>query len=157
MLCPCGRPSSYEGCCERFIRGWEPAPTAEDLMRSRFTAYALGEVDYLLETHHPDHRPDRSEIASWAKRARFTALDVLKTEAGAAGDAKGVVEFIAYFEEDGVKREHHERSRFERLDDRWYYVDASAPMTRARPAVGRNDPCPCGSGKKYKKCCGASL
>ena len=123
-------------------------------MRSRFTAYALGNVDYLLATHDPKQPADRASVEAWARRAKFTALEVRATEGGGPEDQTGVVEFVAHFEEDGRAREHHERSRFARIDGRWHYLDGRAPALK-KPKVGRNDPCPCGSGKKHKKCCGA--
>ncbi len=152
-LCPCGRPLPLEACCGRYLRGWEQPETAEALMRARYTAYALAEVDYLLETHDPDHTPDRGEVLDWARRARFTSLVIEEVVAGAPDDDTGVVQFAASFEENGVLQQHRERSRFGKRDGRWYYLDG-APPTARRTRVGRNDPCPCGSGKKYKKCCG---
>jgi SEC-C motif-containing protein len=123
-------------------------------MRSRYSAYALGEIDYLVATHDPKQPPDRDAIARWAKSARFSELEIVEVEAGGPDDDVGVVEFRAKFSENGVEQEHRERSRFARIDGRWFYVDGAAPKKRI-PKPGRNDPCPCGSGKKYKKCCGA--
>jgi SEC-C motif-containing protein len=130
MLCPCGRPAALEACCGRFIQGWEDPTTAEELMRSRFTAYALGEVDYLVATHDPAHLPDRAQIAAWARRARFTALDVDEVVDGGPDDDTGIVEFSADFVEEGRKQEHRERSRFKRIDGRWYYVDGTTPKKK---------------------------
>ena len=83
---------------------------------------------------------------------------MVSTEAGCEEDQQGVVEFIATFKEKGVTRRHHEKSRFEKQDGRWYFVDGELVLAKTQvnegPKVGRNDPCPCGSGKKYKKCCG---
>lgn len=137
-------------------------PTAEALMRSRYTAYALCRADYILDTHDPATRGpiDRAAVERWAREAHWRGLEVLATERGGPDDDEGVVEFRArYDNEAGQARVHHERSTFRRADGRWLYVDGSTP--RQRPATraataGRNDPCPCGSGKKYKKCCGAN-
>jgi SEC-C motif-containing protein len=93
-------------------------------MRSRYTAYALGQVDYLVSTHDPSKGPDREAIARWAREAEFTSLVIVSTRAGGPSDDSGVVEFIAQFRENGRDRQHHERSRFVRIDGRWYYVDA---------------------------------
>jgi SEC-C motif-containing protein len=120
-------------------------------MRSRYTAYARREVDYLLDTHAPRDEGRRAAILAWAERAEFVGLEVVGTEAGLAEDQTGVVEFIARTREAGTEQLHRERSRFLKQDGRWFFIDGAAP---ARPRVGRNDPCPCGSGKKYKKCCG---
>jgi SEC-C motif-containing protein len=129
-------------------------------MRARFTAYAIGAIEYLEESIHPAHRDgvDRASTKAWSDNAEWHGLDVIATEAGGPDDVKGVVEFRARFSIKGVPQEHHERATFEKKDDRWYFVDGELvrkkPVTREGPRVGRNDPCPCGSGKKYKKCCG---
>jgi SEC-C motif-containing protein len=120
-------------------------------MRSRFTAYATGEVDYLVSTEDPPG--DRAAIARWVKEARFTGLEVLSLEAGGEDDEEGVVEFRARYIEAGEERLHQERSRFRKIDGRWCFVQGARPK-KSESTPGRNDPCPCGSGKKYKKCCG---
>ena len=82
----------------------------------------------------------------------------MDTEAGGPDDQEGVVEFIARYRTGGSAHAHHERSRFRRVDGRWYFVDGQMVKptpVRAAPTVGRNAPCPCGSGKKYKRCHGA--
>ena len=130
-------------------------------MRSRYSAYVEHAVDYLGETLHPEHRADwdREATRRWAEGADWLALEVISCEAGQPGDQEGWVEFIAHFKEDGSTRKHHERSRFRNEGGRWFYVDGEIPKPETRrlegPRVGRNEPCPCGSGKKYKKCCGA--
>ncbi len=96
-------------------------------MRSRYTAYALAEVDYLLRTHAARTRPARQDIADWAAAARFTGLQVLQTHAGGTGDATGTVTFVARFVADGQVSAMAERSRFERDDGRWVYVDGEQP------------------------------
>lgn len=158
--CHCGSGKPYAKCCEPYING-EPAPTAEALMRSRYSAYVVGAVDYLGETLHPDHRSDfdRNATAKWASESEWKQLDILATEGGEEGDEEGIVEFRAVFSEAGGEdMAHTERSRFVKKGDRWYYVDGLLPTPvtyrREEEKVGRNDPCPCGSGKKYKKCCG---
>jgi SEC-C motif-containing protein len=121
-------------------------------MRSRYTAYVRGAVDYLIETATAPEK--RQDIERWSRESRWTGLEVIATERGGPDDDEGTVEFIARAE--GFA--HHERSFFRRIDGRWRYVSGETP--RPRPArkeatPGRNDPCPCGSGKKYKKCHGA--
>jgi SEC-C motif-containing protein len=130
-------------------------------MRSRYSAYARKNVDYVFESHDPSTRDELDEAATrdWANRTEWLKLDVLATEAGGEGDDDGIVEFVASFrDERGRALEHRERSTFVRRDGRWYYQDGdiprAAPVARATPKIGRNDPCPCGSGKKHKKCCG---
>jgi SEC-C motif-containing protein len=129
-------------------------------MRSRYTAYATGVVDYVVGTHDLDTAKDvdRDSIAEWSSQSKWLGLRIVATEAGGSADDTGMVEFIARFERDGAVVEHHERSTFRRLDGRWLFVDGemvkARPIVRATPKVGRNEPCPCGSGKKYKQCHG---
>jgi len=156
-------PLSYSDCCAPYLEGGRPAPTAETLMRSRYSAYALGKIDYLHDSLAPEARYDfdRKSVSHWSKQSQWLGLEILSTEAGGEGDASGHVEFIAHFVAEGERRAHRERSlfRFDQDEGRWYFVEEanrkSAPIVKgAQP--GRNDPCPCGSGKKYKKCCGAA-
>lgn len=115
--CPCGSGDPYDRCCGPLHRGERPAPTAEALMRSRYSAFARGLDRYLAETWHPDTRPRRVTAGD---PSRWRRLDVLDTEGGNLLDSTGEVEFIARHA-DG---ELHERSRFVRLDGRWVYLDA---------------------------------
>lgn len=130
MTCPCG----CDGACARYHAG-EPAPTAEALMRSRYTAYVVGNVDYLVAT--AEGPQDRAGIAARAKATVWRGLEIVDAQ-------QNVVEFIARGATNGVPFEQRERSRFAKRDGRWIYVDAVEP--------GRNEPCWCGSGVKYKKC-----
>lgn len=129
-------------------------------MRSRFSAYVKKEYNYLGESLHPDYRHDYDPIATkrWAEESDWLNLQVVSTEAGGEGDDEGQVEFIASYREKGIIQNHHERGGFCRHNGDWYYTDGKlVPKPTQRhegPKVGRNDPCPCGSGKKYKKCCG---
>jgi SEC-C motif-containing protein len=165
-VCPCraggAEPLLYSQCCQPYLEG-RPAPTAEALMRSRYSAYALGNIDYLHDSLAPEARYDfdRKAVTHWSRQSQWLGLDILATEAGREGDETGYVEFVAHFATGGETLAHRERSlfRFEADDGRWYFVEEanrkSAPIVKgAQP--GRNDPCPCGSGKKYKKCCGAA-
>ena len=153
--CPCGSGIPLDGCCGRFLDGSSLPDTAEELMRSRYTAYATGDVDYLLATQHEQ---DREGVEAWAREARFTGLEILETLEGGPADERGVVEFTARWESRGETHLHRERSSFERHLGRWLYVGGETPkpvpVRREAPRTGRNDPCPCGSGRKFKKCCG---
>jgi SEC-C motif-containing protein len=159
--CHCGSGQTYSTCCAPYVTGAELAPTAEALMRSRYSAYVEHAVDYLGETLHPAHRADwdREATRRWSEDAEWLGLEIVSSEAGQSGDREGWVEFVAIFNEGGSQKRHHERSRFQFEGGRWYYVDGDTPKPKTlrheNPRVGRNDPCPCGSGKKYKKCCGA--
>ena len=135
--------------------------TAAELMRSRYTAFATHQIDYLIASHHPETRGEikRDDVERWSRRAAWLGLEIVATEEGQAGDDQGFVEFTARYREAGQERLHHERSLFRRHQGRWFFHSAeypkAAPVQRAQPKVGRNEPCPCGSGKKHKKCCGA--
>ena len=159
-LCPCQSGKEYDVCCGPIINGDRAAPTAEALMRSRYSAYAKGAVDHLTNSLHPDNRDgyDPASVKQWANNADWLKLEIVNTSAGGENDNQGIVEFIATYREEGVAHAHHEVAEFSRLNGKWYFTDgklvAPATIRNPGPKVGRNDPCPCGSGKKYKKCCG---
>jgi SEC-C motif-containing protein len=155
--CPCGSKKSLESCCLPYIEGRAAAPTAEALMRSRYTAFALARVDYIIESHHSTTRGEVAvdAVKDWAERAEWLGLEIQETQAGGPNDETGSVRFLARYREKGVVRDHLEDARFERENGVWKFVTGTQPPSRrAAPKVGRNDPCPCGSGKKFKKCCG---
>ncbi|GBC62091.1 hypothetical protein DENIS_3054 [Desulfonema ishimotonii] len=158
--CPCGSGLAYTECCEPLILGTRPAETAEQLMRARYTAYAEKKTDYIVSTTHPrQHHPDnRKTVEEWANSTIWHHLEIIECQAGGPEDDTGIVEFIAEYTEKGEKSRHHEVAEFKKEDGQWYFFDGHAPKitqyVREAPKIGRNDPCPCGSGKKYKKCCG---
>jgi len=157
--CPCGSGKSLDDCCGPLLAG-AAAPTAEALMRSRYTAYALGNVDYVAATHAPEAAEDfdRAGAEDMARKVRWKGLRIEATEAGGPDDETGSVTFAARFSMGGGEQFHREISTFRKIDGRWFYVDGEVnPPVAQRHVqkIGRNDPCPCGSGKKYKKCCGA--
>ncbi len=157
--CPCGLEAEYEACCGRYISGRETASTAEALMRSRYTAFARAEIDYLEQTLTAEGKKefDRDSAAQWAGQSDWLGLEVVETNDGGAEDDTGMVEFIARYEDARGEHAHHERAEFEKNDGRWMFVrgrQMNEPVRREAPKVGRNEPCPCGSGKKFKKCCG---
>jgi SEC-C motif domain protein len=160
-LCPCGSEKEYHDCCELFHKGSKSAPTAEALMRSRYAAYVKEIIPYLKETLTPEQQADFSdeETRKWARESTWLGLEIGRTENGGAGDDSGLVEFTARFENNGKEQTHHEVALFERRDGNWRYSGMEEPknqtVRRQEPKIGRNDPCPCGSGKKYKRCCGA--
>ena len=126
-------------------------------MRSRYAAYALGEIDYILNSHNPSTQSevDREGAEEWSKRAEWEGLTVHSSE---ESGATGTVEFTARYLMQGRLFRHRERATFKRIDGRWFYLDGemvkAQPVVRKGRKVGRNEPCLCGSGKKYKKCCG---
>lgn len=175
MLCPCQSSKEYSTCCEPFLVGEKTAPTAESLMRSRYTAYTQKNVDYIKKTLAPESQKDFDSKATlkWASESEWLGLKILDTKKGLEADKTGVVEFVATFKNSGKTVDHHEVSNFRKsTTGAWLFVDGDAhthaageghthhakPVTVVNegPKIGRNDPCPCGSGKKFKKCCGAN-
>jgi len=138
------------------------ATTAEELMRARYTAHTDANIDFIVESHHPLTRSeiDRETTRRWAGESQWLGLEIRQLNDGAAADDSGSVEFIArYRDAQGRRHEHFERALFEKLEGNWYFRDAQIPEVtqykREKPKQGRNEPCACGSGKKFKKCCGA--
>lgn len=156
--CPCGSGAAYAACCEPVISGAQPAATAEQLMRARYAAYVGVQMDFIFGSTHPDHRQgfDHEGTKQWAESSEWLGLDIVGTGKGTEKDDCGEVEFIARFREKGILREHHENAQFKRHNGGWYFTDGvmvkPKPLAVNRP--GRNEPCTCGSGLKYKKCCG---
>jgi SEC-C motif-containing protein len=160
--CPCDSGRSYGECCKPFISGAALPDTAEKLMRSRYSAYVAGEIDHVERTCDPESRDsfDKEAALSWAKESEWLGLQIIATREGNPGDKTGEVEFKAHYRRDGKETVHHEVSLFKFLPvnggGQWFYSDGRdilQPM-RSEQKAGRNDPCPCGSGKKFKKCCG---
>ncbi|MDA8230196.1 MAG: YchJ family protein [Magnetospirillum sp.] len=158
-LCPCGSGRGYDECCAPLLAG-AAAATPEALMRSRYTAFVRHDIGYLERTLAPESAGDfdRAETETWAKEAQWQRLEVRGAALAEENGSRGTVEFVAHYRFRGKTFAHHELGVFRKEDGRWLYVDGEInPKTAPRAAakVGRNDPCPCGSGKKYKKCCGA--
>ena len=159
--CPCGIERSYDDCCRPLIEGREMVETAEALMRSRYSAYVKTKIDYLCSTIPPEQQKkfNYEETTSWSENSQWEGLNILNTSEGGPDDETGTVEFIAHFRQNNKKIEHHELARFGKINGSWYFIDGdtprSQPVVRQAPKIGRNAPCPCGSGKKYKKCCGS--
>ncbi len=156
--CPCGTQKEYEQCCADFISGKALPKTAEQTMRSRYSAFAKNVVEYIVETHHESTRSDvnASEIKEWAENSEWKGLEIVRTEKGLEDDEEGLVEFKAHYVTDKQPVAHHELSTFKKVDGKWFFFDGQVlrdSVQRNEPKVGRNDPCPCGSGKKFKKCC----
>ncbi len=157
--CPCGATSTYNECCRPIINGERTAETAEQLMRSRYSAYVKKEIEYIFTSLHPDSRSDFDEKSSraWAESAEWHSFEVVNTVNGGPEDREGLVEFVVSYSEGGIKKEHHELSTFKKETGIWYLLSGKVipkQVVRSAPKIGRNDPCSCGSGKKFKKCCG---
>lgn len=119
--CPCGQPRTFAACCGPLIAGRAHALTALALMRSRYSAYARNQLDYVEATWHPATRPSQIEPRP---ELRWTGLEILETEAGGVDDVRGEVRFEARFKVRGVADSMTELSAFERVDGRWLYVGA---------------------------------
>jgi SEC-C motif-containing protein len=156
--CPCGSKKTYDACCGVFIEGKEKAKTPEELMRSRYSAYTKGDIRYIMATMQGPAAQgfDPTSALKWAQSVTWKKLEVLNSS---MDKNRGLVEFIAHYDDEhGKEKKMHEKSQFV-LDEEnqvWYYVDGenishTPYVAESRP--GRNDPCSCGSGKKYKKCC----
>lgn len=150
QLCPCGSQTPYAQCCGPYHTGKAVAPTAEALMRSRYSAYAKGNLDYLLDTLHPSQRKrgDRLSLSQSLNNTRWISLQILETQQGRPEDSQGMVEFVAVYDRPELGQ-MHERSRFVQEQGRWFYLDGDLlPPHRPR----RNEPCWCQSGKPFKQC-----
>ncbi len=158
--CPCGSGQDYETCCGLLINGSAPAATPEALMRSRYTAFAKQEMAYIEATLHPGQRHDYDAAGSakWARESEWEQLEIVNASTDPENANRGSVEFRAHYRTGDAHQVHHELAEFRRSGGTWYFFDGkmvgAGQFKRETPKVGRNDPCPCGSGKKYKKCCG---
>lgn len=124
LPCPCGSNRTYLECCELIISAKREALTSEELMRSRYVAFTLANVDYLMRSHHSETRPlkERQRIKKWAQSVQWMGLVILNTEKGNVHDEVGYVEFRALYLEGGQMQEIHENSLFRRENKRWVYV-----------------------------------
>ena len=150
MTCPCGKGETFETCCGPFLQGRAKPKTAEELMRSRYTAFTRGDVDYVMKTHDPDtvHQVDRRSTEEWAEQSEWLGFELLDSRAGGPEDFQGTIEFVARYRIKGVNLEHRELATFRRQDDVWYFVDgeqvdlgqfhaaAPAPAAIADPHAG---------------------
>lgn len=163
QLCLCGSSKAFADCCEPLLKGQRQALSAEQLMRSRYSAFSCGNTDYLQLSQHPSTR----QVITSAELAhdQWLQLTIIKTQQGTAADDSGTVEFIASYSptpdngEDPsgrVLQQLHEVSNFVREQGRWLYLDGQnvSNQTAAQLRWNRNTPCWCGSGKKFKKCHG---
>ena len=145
--CPCGSQLKYADCCQRLHLGKAKASNAEQLMRSRYSAFVQQNIDYLIDTLHPTQRQtdDREVLQQTCQNTRWLGLQIVKSQ-----DKKDTakVEFVAFYEDSPIGQ-LHERSNFVLEAGLWFYLDGEF-----LPAIklGRNDRCICGSGKKLKHC-----
>jgi SEC-C motif domain protein len=153
--CLCGSGAAYVTCCGLYHTGEKIPPSAEALMRSRFTAYAMHNSVYLKATWESHQCP--AEIDFSKETAHWQRLEIISIKKGGIHDDKGLVEFKAYYLLDGTEYVMHELSRFKKVAGRWFYVEGlvkSIRKTNEPLLEGKNALCQCGSGKKFKRCCG---
>ena len=159
QTCPCGSGSSFANCCEQVIDGGRESQTAEELMRARYAAFATGAIEFIVATTHSSTRPEVNipDITDWSQSSTWHGLQIIETRD--VDDDKTFVSFEARFTQRGKEQNHREQSLFKREDGKWRFVTGeplkNITLRYETPRVGRNEPCPCGSGKKYKKCCAA--
>jgi SEC-C motif domain protein len=157
--CLCGSDKLFDECCGPFLNGTGNPPTAEALMRARYSAYATANINFIERTFHSKTRAefDRENARKWAEDSQWHGLEILNVTDGKEEDTEGTVEFIATYSQKDEKVAHHELATFSKEAGIWTFLDSrmiNTPFRHDQPKIGRNNPCPCGSGKKYKKCCG---
>jgi len=129
--CPCGSDEALKQCCGPFLTQERLAPTAEKLMRSRYSAFALGAADYLISTLAPERRSpnERRMLEQELRQTQWVKLEIVDTQAGSVTDATGVVEFNAYFIAPSGAGCLHERSNFRKEGEKWFYVDGQVKVS----------------------------
>ncbi|MCQ9121417.1 SEC-C motif-containing protein [Rodentibacter pneumotropicus] len=150
-LCPCQSTKNYADCCGVFHHQQALPETAEQLMRSRYSAYVLKNIPYIVETTVPNQQSHLNvqALQDWADNTQWLGLQILKTET--LTKIQSAVEFNAVFQSEKGEQSHQERSIFVKIEGRWYFVDPTVALPTMK------QPCICGSGKKFKHCCGAWL
>jgi len=159
--CPCCSGKDFVACCKGIIDGSKIAQTPLELMRSRYTAHICKDMPHIIRTMRGkalklfDQDKTRQE---WFDQCEWTKLEIIDAPEITKHAKDGIVEFKAYYNFEDCEHILHERSKFMKLDNQWYYTASQKknPAIESSNKVGRNDDCICGSGKKYKKCCGAS-
>ena len=157
--CPCGSGATFGDCCEPIIKGTRESETAEELMRARYSAFVTQAIDFIVASTHSRTRKDidLTFIREWSETSTWHGLEILETKQ--VNENKAFVSFEAQFAQGDEVQHHREKSLFERENGEWRFVtgdELKNPTVRYEaPRPGRNDPCPCGSGKKYKKCHGS--
>lgn len=150
--CPCQSGKPYADCCQPLHLGLQTATHAEQLMHSRYCAYVMQLIDYIIHTTAPSQQGllNRAELQQWAETTHWTGLTIQRVQP-ALSKIHSQVEFTAFFEQNGKQQCHHEQSLFVLIQQRWYFVDPTVPLPSLK------QPCLCGSGKKFKHCCAVFL
>ncbi len=167
MTCPCrvleNSSVTYEKCCAPLHEGKTHASTPEQLMRARYSAYVKKTIPFIAKTQTSEayEQFDQAEAEKRADSADWTGLKIIDTKKGGPQDDSRIVVFEAHYADKASGKDliHKESSLFEKVNGQWMFkegvIAGAQAFKRLEPKVGRNDPCSCGSGKKFKKCCGA--
>ena len=152
--CPCGSTIDYLVCCDEYLSGRAIAKTPEILMRSRYTAYSIADVDYIKKTMQgkPLLGFNETEAKQWATSVQWMGLNVIKTHCNTSNEHIGFVEFIATYLQNDTIKTIHEVSEFHYKNNHWFYMGGEQIAKRPQKKMSRNAPCPCGSQKKFKNC-----
>lgn len=147
-FCPCQSGKSYADCCQPFHLTQAFPDTAEKLMRSRYSAYTLVNIPYIVQTTVPAQQSllDQNAMKEWGETTDWAGLEIIEHRPFVS-KIHSLVEFKAYFRTESGIKDHHERSLFVLINQRWYFVDPTVPLPTLK------QPCVCGSGKKFKHCC----
>lgn len=153
MSCYCGNSLSFEQCCQPIIKEQQFAQTAEQLMRSRYSAYCIKDGGYIYNTYAKEKRADNSvsDIQQWADETKWLSLQIKSSDLG--NDTYDFVEFIATYKANNEIWQLHEKSRFIIENEHWRYLDGDILAHNQCQNLTRNSLCPCGSRLKYKRCC----
>ena len=153
LNCYCLSGQPFDTCCHPFLSGKKLPRNPEQLMRSRFSAFCARNYEYLFSTHHPSKRaPDeREQLLNSMAQTQWLGLKIINAKKPGKDHDIGFVEFTAFYEKRGIAGQVHENSRFLMEDGQWFYLDGELldPVS-----IGRNAPCFCNSGKKFKRCHG---
>ncbi|QPK64671.1 zinc chelation protein SecC [Methylomonas sp. LL1] len=151
QACLCGSGLAYPDCCGLYHSGKRLPDTAEALMRSRFTAYARRDAAYLLASWNAGKRPASLDFSE--ETALWHSLQIINCKKGGVTNSKGIVEFKAFYNQDGIEYFMHEISRFVKTGQRWFYLDGvikAAGKTEAGSNTDGNALCTHGGCKKFK-------
>ncbi len=148
-LCPCGSGSSYSSCCQKVLNDHSLATTAETLMRSRYTAFVVQHTQHIQSSWHSTTRPKALNFED--NPVTWLGLEIHSSQDGLPSDSSGNVDFTCTYLENGQLCKLQEVSQFLNEDGLWYYLQGESRVIKEK--IARNTTCPCGSGKKFKRCC----
>jgi SEC-C motif-containing protein len=160
-LCPCCSGKDFLSCCKDIVAGTRFAATPLELMRSRYTAHVCKDMPHNIRTMRGKALKlfdEEKTYSEWFELSKWQKLEILDAPEVEKQSKDGIVEFKAYYSFNDTDQVLHERSKFTKENNQWFYVagQQKKPIVEASVKVGRNDDCPCGSGSKYKKCCSLS-